>query len=211
MDSNENLINYLIESGWLKTPAIINAFRKINRDEFVLEDFKSRAYINEPLSIGYDQTISQPLTVAFMLELLQARENDKILEIGSGSGWQTALLAELTGKNGKVYALEIIPELSRFGKSNIEKFGYIKSGQVDWLCQDGSKGLTGKSPFNKIIAAASAGQLPQDWIKQLEIGGRLVAPVKNSVWLIIRENKDEFEKQEFPGFAFVPLKNNHEK
>jgi len=115
------LIDSLIEDGWLKTPRIIEAFRKIKRADFMSDDIKNLAELNEALPIGYGQTISQPLTVAFMLEQLQPEPCQKILDIGSGSGWTSALLAHIVGLEGKVIAIEIIPKLKEFGKRNTAK------------------------------------------------------------------------------------------
>ena len=199
-----DLIKQLIDQKYLKTPLIIEAFKKIDRKDFVLDQFKHEFDVNAPLPIGYGQTISQPLTVAFMLELLQPCSNDKILDIGAGSGWQTALLAYCV-KDGKVFAVERIPELNEFGKKNVSKYNFIKKGIVEFICKDGSEGLIDQSPFDKIIAAAACDKVPEDLKKQLKINGRLVIPVKNSIWLVIKKSDKEFDEQEFPGFAFVPL------
>lgn len=201
----EHLVNHLIQTGYLKTPAIISAFRKIKREDFIGAQNKHLASLNAPLPIGFKQTISQPLTVAFMLELLQPQKGDKILDIGAGSGWQTALLAEIVGSQGKIYALERIPELAEFGKNNVEKYSFINKQIVEFKCQDGSFGLPDKAPFDKIICAAAAGKLPDAWKKQLKVGGRIVAPINESIWLYVKKDQDHFEKKEFPGFAFVPL------
>ena len=206
---NGSLTNQLIKQKYLKSPLIINAFRKIKRADFVPneiirekgEDFV--AEYNAPLSIGHGQTISQPLTVAFMLELLQPKKGDKILDIGSGSGWQTAMLCQIVGSEGFVYAIERIPELKEFGQKNVEKYNFKN---IEFICGDGSKGLLDKVPFDKIIVAASvAEEIPQAWKDQLKIKGRLVTPVKGSIWLIIKKDKDKFEEKEYPGFVFVPL------
>jgi len=206
-----------VKSGVLKTPAIIDAFAKIDRANFVPKELKDNAYINEPLPIGEGQTISQPYTVAFMIELLQPNKGDKIFEIGFGSGWQTALLAEIAGKSGKVFAVERIPEIFRFGRKNIAKYGFVKNGIVKTIGGDATLGLKRHAPFDKIIAAASAEELPEVWLKELKIGGRLVAPIKNSIWLYVKKSapakiskgnfgrQAEFEKKEYPGFVFVPL------
>lgn len=194
-----------VSQGVLKTPAIIDAFRHIDRADFVLPELKERAYINEPLPIGEEQTISQPYTVAFMLELLEPKAGDKIFEIGFGSGWQTAILAEIIGKDGKVFAVERIPELFKFGRKNIAKYNFIKKGAVKTIGGDATKGLKRHAPFNKIIAAASAEEISEEWLKELKIGGRLVAPVKNSIWLYVKKSAGKFEKKEFSGFVFVPL------
>jgi len=206
----EDLINELIQQGYLKTPEIIEAFKRIKRQDFVPEDLKNEASINAPLPIGWGQTISQPLTVAFMLELLQPRPGDKVLDIGSGSGWQTALLAYIVSKKsgGKVFTIERIPQLMEFGKRNVEKYNFVKKGIVKFICGNGSKGLKGDAPFDKIIAAASAEEIPNAWKNQLKIGGRLVTPVKSSIWLLIKKAANKFEQKEFPGFAFVPLVEN---
>jgi protein-L-isoaspartate(D-aspartate) O-methyltransferase len=201
----QTLIDKLIKEGYLRTPLIIEAFRNVKREDFVLEELRGEADINAPLPIGYGQTISQPLTVAFMLELLQPRSGDKILDIGAGSGWQTALLARCVGEKGQVFAMEFIEEIAEFGKKNVAKYSFIEDGIVKFIHADGSKGLKWAAPFDKIIAAASARTLPKEWKEQLKIGGRLVAPVKESIWLIIRKSKKEFEENEFPGFVFVPL------
>jgi len=201
----KQLIDSLINDGYLKTPKIIEAFRAIDRVDFVPEDLKSEAYINAPLSIGRGQTISQPLTVAFMLELLQPQKEDKILDVGSGSGWQTALLAHIVGPKGRIFAIELILELIEFGKKNIAKYNFVEKGIVKFICADGSKGLPEEAPFDKIIAAAAAEEIPKAWKKQLKVGGRLVTPVGSSIWLLEKVGKNKFKEKEFPGFAFVPL------
>ena len=207
-----NLIDFLIKEGWLKTPRIIEAFREIKRVDFLPNDIKDLAEMNEALPIGYGQTISQPLVVAFMLELLDPRPGDKILDIGSGSGWTTALLAEIVGEKGKVIAIEIVPELKEFGEKNVSKYNFIKKGITEFICVDGSKGYPNISTcpelaegFDKILASASARELPRAWKEQLKIGGRIVTPIGSSIWLFIKKTENEFEETEFPGFAFVPL------
>ena len=122
--TKEKLIQKLINDGYLKTPAIIEAFKNIDRTDFVPENLKEIAYENKPLSIGFNQTISQPLTVAFMLELLEPKIGEKILDIGSGSGWQTALLAHIVGIQGKVVSIERIPELKLLAEKNLGKYNF---------------------------------------------------------------------------------------
>jgi protein-L-isoaspartate(D-aspartate) O-methyltransferase len=205
------LIDSLIRDGWLKTPAIIEAFRKIKREDFLPGNMKDMAEQNVALPIGFGQTISQPLVVAFMLEKLAPEAGDKILDIGSGSGWTTALLAEIVGVKGKVAAIEIVPELAEFGKKNVSKYNYAKRGIAEFILGDGSKGYQKEAPYDKILASASADELPAVLKEQLKIGGRIVAPIGSSIWLFIKkpfdaaQGKSEFEEFEFPGFAFVPL------
>jgi len=171
------LTDELVKKQWLKTKEIINAFKKIKREDFLPQDSKDLAELNEALPIGLGQTISQPLTVAFMLEQLQPKKGDKILDIGSGSGWTTALLGEITGLNGKVFALEIIKELKEFGEQNVSKYSFVKKGIARFILSDGSKGYEKEAPYDKILASASASEMPKEWKKQLKIGGRLVAPI----------------------------------
>ena len=205
---NGSLVNQLIKQEYLKTPSIIDAFKKVKRADFVPADIRQEysdqeiADYNAPMEIGFGQTISQPLTVAFMLELLQPQKGDMILDIGSGSGWQTAMLASIAGEKGFVYAVELIPQLKEFGASNIKKYHFEN---VEFICADGSRGLGAKAPFDKIIAAASADKLPLKWIEQLKTGGRLVCSIKNSIWLYLKKKDGGFESIEHKGFVFVPL------
>lgn len=202
----ENLINSLIKDGYLKTQSIIEAFQKIDRVDFVPEEYKSDAYANAPLPIGFNQTISQPLTVAFMLELLEPKPNEKILDIGTGSGWTCALLAELIGENGKVVGIERITELKEMAEKNVSKYNFIKNKRAEIILADGSKGYKKETPYDKIIAgAASQGDVPLNWRKQLKIGGRIVAPVENSILTIDKVAKNKYSQKEYFGFSFVPL------
>lgn len=202
-----NLIDGLIEDGWLKTPRIIEAFRAIARADFMPDDIKYLAEQDLAFPIGYGQTISQPLTVAFMLEKLQPNRGDKVLDIGSGSGWTTALLAHIVGEKGKVIAIEIIPELREIGERNVSGYNFIKKGIVKFICADGSKGFGEQAPYDKILVSASAyaENIPQEWKDQLKVGGRIVAPIESSIWVFEKISKTEFEKQEYPDFVFVPL------
>lgn len=200
-------IDFLIQEEWLKTPRIIEAFRKIKRQDFMTEELKPLAELNEALPIGYDQTISQPLTVAFMFELLQPGIGESVLDVGSGSGWTTALLSQIVGKKGKVIAIELIPELKVFGEENTSKYDFVEKGIAQFVCADGSKGYKKEAPFDKILCSATAKQeVPKAWKEQLKVGGRIVAPIDSSIWLFNKKPNKEFEEKEFPGFAFVPLK-----
>lgn len=208
-----SLVDDLIKEGWLKTPEIIKAFRNIRRKDFIPEDVKNLAELNEALPIDFGQTISQPLTVAFMLELLRPKAGDKILDIGSGSGWTSTLLADIVGGSGKVIAIEVIPELKKFSEKNIRKYGFIEKKIVMCILGDGLEGFKKKAPYDKILVSASAktNLVTQAWKKQLKIGGRLVCPIQNSIWLFIKQPsrkgypENEFQNKEYPGFVFVPL------
>jgi protein-L-isoaspartate(D-aspartate) O-methyltransferase len=203
--SQDNLIKELTNTGWLKTPQIIEAFSQIKREDFVLEEEKDWAYINDAFSIGYNQTISQPLVVALMIELLSPLSGEKILDIGAGSGWTTGLLAYLVKPKGKVIALDIIPELVEFGKKNVGKYNFVKKGIVQFLCADGKLGYEKEAPYDKILVSASAFEVPQELFKQLKIGGKMILPLEQSIVLIEKTSQNDYKKQEFPGFVFVPL------
>ncbi len=204
------LVDELIQSGYLKTPAIIKAFRTIKRRDFLRPEDNGRGEINAPLSIGYGQTISQPATVAFMLELLQPRLGDKVLDVGAGSGWTCALLSAIIGRTGRVYGLERIPELKEFAQKNISKYNFIKKGIAQIFCSDGYRGLPDQAPFAKIIVAATAEKIPKELLKQLQVGGRIVLPLGRQyevqdIMVIDKIGKDTYKEKRYPGFAFVPL------
>lgn len=203
------LTGQLIKEGYLKTPRLISAWRKIERQDFLPAELVDSAETNAPLPIGHGQTISQPLTVAFMLELLAADKGMKVLDVGSGSGWQTALLAELVGEIGTVHALEVIPELKGFGEKNVSKYNFIKSKRVKFFCTDGWEGYTKAAPYDRIIVAAAGESIPQPLIEQLKDKGRLVMPVggrwSQDIVLLIKEKGGKISEKRFPGFVFVPL------
>lgn len=203
-----NLIEELIKLGYLKTPAIIDAFRKIKREDFMLEEFKEEASENYPLPIGFGQTISQPMTVAIMFEILQPQKGDKILDVGSGSGWTTSLFSEIVGETGKVFGVELIQELKEFGEKNTKKYNFVKSGRAVFICGDGSKGLPNEAPFDKIHVAAAASQIPEKLVEQLKINGRMIVPIgveSQELVLIEKTGRKMYKEQRFPGFLFVPL------
>jgi protein-L-isoaspartate(D-aspartate) O-methyltransferase len=202
--SQSELVNELVKGGYLKTPAVIEAFNDVDRALFVPAEFKDQAYENQPLPIGFGQTISQPLTVSFMLELLQPQPGNKVLDIGAGSGWQSALLAYIVGEAGKIVAVERIPELKTFAESNLKSFPEL-AGRINLVLGDGSQGYEPESPYDKIIAAAAGDAIPEAWEKQLKTGGTIVAPVGQSIVVVHKLTPEKFETREYFGFSFVPL------
>ncbi len=198
----DRLVSELIKTGYLKTPAVIDAFKKIDRKDFVPESLKDFAYVNRPLSIGEGQTISQPLTVAFMLELLELAPGGKVLDVGTGSGWQAALIAEIIGPAGSVVSIERIKSLSDQAKINLTRSDLVN---LKLVVGDGYLGYPDEAPYDRIVAAAASNAIPLSWKEQLKIGGIIVAPVEGSLVKIVKISDDKFETEEYPGFVFVPL------
>jgi protein-L-isoaspartate(D-aspartate) O-methyltransferase len=199
------LVNDLIRYGYLKSDLLIDAFSEMNRIEFIPEYLASEADADVALPIGYGQTISQPRTVAFMLELLQPKRGHIVLDVGGGSGWTTALLAYTVGVKGKVIAIERLHDLFELGKNNIEKFGYISKGIVECYEGDGYLGNDIYAPYDRILVSATVEDIPEALKRQLKIGGMMVIPVHNDVWFVEKRGEDDFYKEEFSGFSFVPL------
>jgi protein-L-isoaspartate(D-aspartate) O-methyltransferase len=197
----QKLVDILIEKG-IKDKYVLNAIAKIPRHLFMDSGFIDHAYQDKAFPIGADQTISQPYTVAFQSELLQVKPGDKILEIGTGSGYQCAVLVEL---GAKVYSIERQQELFKKTSKFLPKIGYRAKKLI---FGDGYKGLPEEAPFKSIIVTAGAPFVPNPLLSQLEIGGRLVIPVGDDVQimtLFIRKGPKEFEKHELGEFRFVPL------
>jgi len=205
----QDLVNLLIADKILKTPHIIRAFFKVERKNFMPQNVRYLANKDTALPIGYGQTISQPTTVAIMLELLQPEKGNKVLDIGSGSGWTTALLAEIVGQKGEVYAVEIIPQLLEFGKNNVKKAGYKN---VKFFQSNGSLGLKKFAPYERILCSAAAPKVPLSLKKQLAPKGNLVIPVgsiSQALVLIKRGKNFSFTKERYPGFMFVRLRGKY--
>ncbi len=202
--TKKQLLAELKAQNVLNNQKIADAFETIARADFVLPQYADAAYENHPLPIGFGQTISQPYTVAFMLQLLDVKEGERILEIGAGSGWQTALLSCLAGSRGKIYAMERIGELKNLAEQNLRKHPGL-GRRIHLMQGDGSLGCAAAAPFDKIVAAAAAREIPAAWKEQLKIGGRIVAPVKDSIVAVDKLSRDEYCTAEHWGFAFVPL------
>lgn len=197
----QQLVNVLINKG-IKDEAVLKAIGKIPRHLFMDSGFLDHAYQDKAFPIGADQTISQPYTVAFQSELLNIKQGHKVLEIGTGSGYQTAVLCEL---GVKVYSIERQQELFKKTSKFLPKLGYRAKKLI---FGDGYKGLPDEAPFDSVIVTAGAPFVPKPLLSQLKIGGRLVIPVGEDVQvmtLFIRKGQKEFEQEEFGEFRFVPL------
>ena len=192
----------------IKDERIIEAINKVPRHLFMDSGFISFAYKDKAFPIGAGQTISQPYTVAIQTQLLQIQKNDKVLEIGTGSGYQAAILLEL---GAKVYTIERQRELFLKAQSILPKIGYFPN----FYFGDGNKGLPAYSPFDKIIITASAKKIPEELLKQLKTGGRMVVPVGKQggqeMVLIEKIGEDEYKKTKHGYFVFVPLLEGTEK
>lgn len=202
---SSGLVEILIRNGYLKSELIIRAFSEIARADFVPSEFEPQADADIPLPIGFGQTISQPSTVAIMFELLDPKPGQHILDVGSGSGWTSAMLAHITGNTGKVAAMELLPELHAMTQCNVEKFGFVRSGIVKCVLGDGNKGYEPLQPYDRILVSAGADKIPEALKKQLKIGGKMVIPVHNYLVYLEKRGENNFYKEEFPGFVFVPL------
>ena len=195
------LVNLLAQKGIIDKN-VLDAIKKIPRHLFLNSSFEDFAYQDKPFPIGAGQTISQPYTVAFQTELLQVKKEDKILEIGTGSGYQTAVLCTM---GAKVFSIERQNELFKKTSVLLPKMG-IRPKHLSF--GDGYKGLPNYAPFDSIIVTAGAPYIPQPLMAQLKIGGRLVIPVGEDIQvmtLLIRKSETQFEKHEFGDFRFVPL------
>ena len=185
--------------------SIQKAFENIDRGDFVLPEHKNRVDIDAPLPIGFGQTISQPTTVKMMLEWLSPQKSDNILDVGSGSGWTTALLSNIIGEKGKVYAVELVPELKTFGEDNCIQAGVINA---KFFLAGKKFGLEKHAPYDRILVSASANEIPKDLIDQLKPGGKMVIPIGNSIFEVIKDKKGDIVIIEHHGFVFVPLIEN---
>jgi protein-L-isoaspartate(D-aspartate) O-methyltransferase len=200
------MIKKLVNQKILHTPHIIDAFMAVDRRHFMREEYKSLADIDTALPIGKGQTISQPLTVATMIELLQPQKGDKILEIGYGSGWQTAILSNIVGIKGEIVAYEIIDEISKFGEENLYNFLESRAlEKITLLKEDYKKSFEKHSPFDRIISAASFKEYPKDLINSLSEKGKFVFPTSRNDIRLVEKLNGKVVEQRIPGFIFVPI------
>lgn len=189
----------------IKDERVLDAIMKVKRELFVLKEDLKEAYGNYPLSIGMNQTISQPYTVAKMIEALELKKGEKVFEIGTGSGYNACVISEIVGKKGKIITTEIIPGLIEFAKRNIKKAGYKN---ITILNIDGSKGYIDEAPYDKCIVTAACKEIPRELVKELKINGILVVPVGEHYeqkLLKITKRKSEEIIDNLGDFRFVPL------
>ncbi|MBI1936300.1 protein-L-isoaspartate O-methyltransferase [Candidatus Woesearchaeota archaeon] len=205
----EQLIEKWTSSGIVKDKRVIGAFKKIPREIFVPEDKMDEAYGDYPVSIGKGQTISQPSTVVIMTEALEIKEGDKILEVGTGSGYHAAIISCLIGNKGKLVSTEIIPELAKLAQKNIKK---LKIKNIKIIEHDGSEGYENEAPYDKIVITAACPKIPNPLINQLKENGIIVAPVGDmNEQLMIKGTKKngKLAEEKMGNFIFVPLKGKY--
>jgi protein-L-isoaspartate(D-aspartate) O-methyltransferase len=190
---------------YISEEKVRKAMLRVPRHKFVPEYERKEAYIDEPIEIGYGQTISAPHMVAIMCELLELSEGHKVLEIGSGSGYNAAVMGELVGKSGHVYTVERIEPLVHFARENLKETGY---NNVTVILEDGSMGYSRYAPYDRIIVTCAAPRIPEPLLEQLKPGGILVIPVGNYSQELIRIKKNsesKIHKEKKGGVVFVPL------
>lgn len=200
----ENMVLNTVEARGVSDQDVLRAMRTVRREAFVPVEYQDQAYADHPLPIGYGQTISQPYVVAWMTELLQLKPGEKVLEIGTGSGYQAAVLAELGG--AEVFSIEIIPELANSAAVRLRELGYT---QIHLKQGDGYFGWAEFAPFDAIIVTAAPDHMPPPLAEQLSEGGRLVIPIGppggyQSLWKFVKE-KGELKAYNLGGVTFVPF------
>lgn len=201
------MVEYQIKARGIQDARVLEVLRKIPRHLFVPENLKDQAYNDEPLPIGSGQTISQPYIVAYMTEQLQLEGTERVLEIGTGSGYQAAVLAELVQR---VYSIEIIPELSYQAQKVLDILGYTN---IEFKIGNGYFGWPDAAPFDAIIVTAAPEKIPQTLIDQLKIGGRMIIPVGDFFQnlYLVEKKEDGIKKENKLPVRFVPLQNEPKK
>ena len=200
LESRRLMINEQLEARGIRDPRLLDAFLRVPREEFVPEEYRDRAFEDRPLAIGCDQTISQPWMVACMTEALQLKGGERVLEIGTGSGYQTAILAEM---DSKVWTIERFPELSADAQQRLRQYP-----DLHFRVGDGTVGWPEEAPFDRILVTAGAPEVPLSLLQQLTEGGRMVIPVgpeaRQELQLITRQ-KGAFLKSRICDCIFVKL------
>lgn len=200
------LLDDLKMRGYVTSKAVEDAMRRVPREEFLPAELREEAYVDSPLPIGEGQTISAPHMVAIMAENLDLKPGQKILEVGTGSGYHAAVCAEVIAPDGHIYSIERIASLASFAEDNLRRTGYAKLVTV--ILGDGSKGLPDHAPYDRIFVAAGAPDVPSPLTAQLASGGKLLVPV-GTRWYqdLIRVTRKgaKLEKENLGGCVFVPL------
>ena len=204
----ERMVTKQISKRGIKHVRTLDALRKVERHLFVYPEYVRRAYNDGPLPIGYGQTISQPYIVAYMTQIIDPKPDHKILEIGTGSGYQAAVLAEIVDK---VYTIEIVPELSETASDRLQKLGY---DNVKVIVGDGYYGLEEEAPFDAIVVTAASEHIPPSLIQQLKDGGKMVIPVGSpflvQTLMLVEKKKGKISTSSLMPVRFVPFTRSRE-
>ncbi len=208
-EARERMVEQGIVGLGIESEAVIAAMEAVPRHRFVPTEYLSQAYENHPLPIGFGQTISQPYVVALMTEEAQVDEDDVVLEIGTGSGYQAAVLAEIVEH---VYSMEIIGGLAERAESTLQDLGYEN---VTVRNADGYFGWEEEAPFDAILVTAAPDHIPQPLVDQLKVGGRMIIPVGpvggfQTLWRVTKVGEDEVQSEDLGGVRFVPLTREEE-
>ncbi|MBW6442160.1 protein-L-isoaspartate O-methyltransferase [Patescibacteria group bacterium] len=205
--NKENLLESLKSFGFSKN--ILNAFSSVRREDFLPPELESRAYEDTSLPIGEGQTISQPYTIGIMLSELDLKLGQKVLEIGSGSGYVLALISKIVGERGNVFGIEVFKSLAEKSKESLNDYSNIKIYN-----KNGSKGLPEEAPFDRVLISAATRQIPKEVLNQLKEKGILVAPhgprFEQDIVVLKKEGKEFVTKSKIPGFIFVPFLESEE-
>ncbi|MBI4154714.1 protein-L-isoaspartate(D-aspartate) O-methyltransferase [Candidatus Woesearchaeota archaeon] len=205
-EQKERLIKYWTDYAIITNNKVIDAFRKVKRENFMTEEYRKYAYVDNAFPTLAGQTISQPSTVMLMTQDLGPEKGNKVLEIGAGSGYQAAIIAEMV-KPGIVYSVEIIPELYEFAKNNLKVYKNVKV-----FLSDGSVGLKKYSPYDRIIITAACSEKPSQLFKQLKTNGILIVPIGDKYMQVMHKFtklKDKIEEEILGEYVFVPLKGKY--
>ena len=210
-EKRKDLVEKLYNQGYIKTEKVKEAMLKVPREEFMPPENSSYAYLDRPFPIGKGQTISAPHMVAIIAEKLDLTEGMNILEIGTGFGYNAAVVAEIVGKEGHVYTIERIPALVEKSKENLNKTGY--SDRVTVIEGDGTIGYPDKAPYDRVYGTASAPKIPEPLKEQLKIGGKLIIPMGSDYYQelvsVKRISPDEYQTLNLGGVVFVPMIGKH--
>ncbi len=200
----EEMVRRLENFGYIKSRQVKKAMLKVDRKDFVPEEYKDLAYADQPLPIPGNVTISAPHMHAILLEELELNKGMKVLEIGFGSGILLAYIAEIVGKKGMVFGVEINKQAFEFGKKNLEKYGYEN---VKIFLKDGKKGLPEFAPYDRIVCSAAAKRIYDEWIQQLKTNGILITPLGTHYQTLVKLKKAKkgIERKFITEVAFVPL------
>ena len=199
--ARQHMVQTQLEGRNIRNAKVLAAFSRVLRHCFIPPSERDLAYADHPLSIGAHQTISQPYVVAYMVQTLNLHQDDRVLEIGTGSGYQTAILAELVAS---VHSIEFFPELARQARRVLEDLGY---SNVQYQVGDGARGWSENAPFDAIIGSAATPEVPAALIEQLAIGGRMILPLGNyrQHLVLIGRTEDRIERQSLIPVRFVPM------